>query len=112
MGEQRRVICPVCWHEETMRARRLEQEPCRDDVIMMHWRPPYRGPRGPQLQMGWKWDMGGWECLDGCGLRVTAHEAGVLLSAALTASDPDCDSIDEDGVHADALIAWKGGDNR
>lgn len=92
-----------------MRARRLEQEPCRDDVIMMHWRPPYRGPRGPQLQMGWKWDMGGWECLDGCGLRVTAHEAGVLLSAALTASDPDCDSVDEDGIHADVLIALKGG---
>lgn len=52
---------------------------------------------------------GCWECIDGCGLKVTAHEAGVLLSAALTASDPDCDSVDEDGIHADVLIALKGG---
>jgi len=106
MAERPRAICPVCWHEETMRARRLEQEPCRDDVTMMHWCPPYRGPRGQQVT---KWDMGCWECIDGCGLKVTAHEAGILLSAALVASDPDCDSVDEDGIHADVLNALKGG---
>jgi hypothetical protein len=100
----RRTLCPVCWNKETLRARLNEREPCRDDPPQMTWHRPYGGPRG---QIVTRWDGGWWAC-EQCEFRATAHDVGVLLDAALMASDPDCDSI-RDGMHEDARLAFLGG---
>jgi hypothetical protein len=99
-----KIPCPACLHEETMRARFHEREPVHDDMALMAWVPPYGGARGQQVT---KWDGGGWVC-QVCQLRLTPHEAGVLLDAALMHYDPRCDSI-VDGVHADTRRAMAGG---
>lgn len=56
-----------------------------------------------------EWDSGWWECVI-CDLKLPPHKAGVLLDAALMDAFPDCDSINENGIHADTLRAWKGGE--
>ena len=101
------IACPACLHEETMRARRHDREPCYDDVEVMHWHRPYGGARGQQVT---RWDGGFWVCQI-CGLRLTNRDAGVLLDAALMHMDPNCDSITDEGVHADTVRAFKGGDS-
>jgi hypothetical protein len=82
------------------------EEPCYDDLALMLWIRPHRGARG---QACTQWDQGWWECVM-CDLRLPARKAGVLLDAALMAAFPDCDSINEDGIHADTLRALSGGE--
>ena len=98
------IPCPCCLHEQTFRARSSQQEPCYDDLDLMHWHPPYGGIRG---QVVTHWDQGWWQCA--CGLRLPPFKAGILLDAALMHAFPNCDSIDAEGVHADTKRAWKGG---
>jgi hypothetical protein len=98
----RKIPCPYCWHEETLKARLNNREPCRDDSSSMYWVKPYGGPRGQQVT---KWDGGRWHC-EICDISLTAREAGVFLDAALMNSDPDCDSI-VDGLHQDTHEALK-----
>lgn len=114
------VLCPVCWHGETMVARFHDREPSRDDVgdgyTVMRWSP---GPRQTGAcgnpGMPSRWDRGVWEC-GACGLRVTPEEAGILLDAALSVSHPECDSITEDAIgqrlHEDVRRALRGGRDR
>ena len=99
------IMCPCCTHEPTMRAR-LRNEPVDiDEFILMRWHPPFGGPR---TQVCTRWDEGWWEC-QVCGIKLTPHEAGVLVDAALMHYAPDCDSIGDDGIHADTRRAFKGG---
>ena len=90
-----RAVCPACWHAETRRGRLNGYEPTRDDTQLMSWHvTPMSG--------------GVWHC-ETCGVTLPPAAAGVLLDAALMASDPDSDSIGDDGVHADVHIALRGG---
>lgn len=98
------IQCPVCLHDETMRARIHEREPMHDDVALMRWRPPHGGARG---QVVTRWDEGSWVC-ERCDLPLSPHDAGVLLDAALRHSHPDCDSI-RGGLHEDVRRAFAGG---
>lgn len=111
------VLCPVCWHRETMIARFHDREPNRDDVsddyAVMRWSPgPRRSGAGGNPGMPSRWDRGVWEC-GHCGFRCTPEESGILIDAAIHASDPDCDSIttDADGLRMsdDARRAMRGG---
>lgn len=98
-------VCPVCWHEDTIRARELGEEPHHDDPVMLTWHRPYGGAQGQQLETR---SRGHWSC-EQCGLSISPRAAVVLIDAALT-SDPGttCDSFD--GVmFADALTADRGG---
>lgn len=99
----RQCICPMCWHEETRRARQAGTEPCRDDSVTMRWSPPH-GCGGQIVHRG---DDGWWQC-GHCDFRATPHEVAMFLDAALTLSCPDCDSV-VDGVHHDVVIAERGG---
>lgn len=105
------VMCPVCAHKETMRARWYERERVADDWALMHWVPPFR-PRGACGNPGMpsRWDQGLWECAS-CGVRLTPEEAGILIDAALMHIDPHCDSIEEgpESMHSDARRALRGG---
>lgn len=98
-------MCPACWHERTFRARQEDREPCYDDPPLLQWERPYGGARG---QAVYPWDGGVWSC-EWCGFRAPPKVAFLLLDAALHLSDPNCDSIGEDGVHADAKAALEGG---
>jgi len=51
----KKVLCPVCWHEETFRAIRQNGEPVRDDASTMLWHRPEGGARGQIVTM---WDGG------------------------------------------------------
>ena len=42
----KKVLCPVCWHEETWRAIRQHGEPVHDDASTMLWHRPEGGARG------------------------------------------------------------------
>ncbi len=99
------IACPCCLHEATMRARMNAHEPIHDDPALMVWNSPHGGPRA---QVCTQWDQGWWECVI-CNLRLPPHKAGVLLDAALMLAFPDCDSIEEDGIHADTKRALAGG---
>lgn len=100
------IACPVCMHEETVRARQNEREPCRDDLAVMRFvAPPSRGACG-NPGMPTRFSDGEWECQI-CGCRLSPHEAGVLLDAALSAIGLDCDSFDG-VIHADARRALAG----
>lgn len=100
-----RIHCPVCMHDETMRARLDGREPCYDDGPEMDFVRPRGGVRGQLLSQH---DRGTWVCRV-CAVPLTPRDAGVLLDAALMHRDPDCDSI-VDGVHMDARRAFGGGD--
>lgn len=101
----RPILCPVCWHEETLRARVGAHESCHDDPALMHWQRPHGGARGQVVSV---WDGGCWLC-EACGARMTPHHAAVLIDAALYCHDPDCDSIDEEGYYSDSRRAAAGG---
>lgn len=94
-GTTDRVPCPVCLHEETLRARLCRRTPCYDDMATMRLEPPFTAGRGV------------WGCRV-CGVRLTPCHAGVLLDAALMHMDPHCDSI-RGGVHEDTRRAHRGG---
>jgi len=99
------VMCPSCWHLETFQARHVGREPCRDDPTTLRWEKPYGGARGQTVT---PWDNGGWSC-ETCGFRAPAEATFLLIDAVLHLSDPDCDSIDDEGIHADAKTALNGG---
>ena len=108
MGEEalKKVLCPVCWHEETFRAIRQNGEPVRDDASTMLWHRPEGGARGQIVTM---WDGGHWRCQT-CGISLPPRMAGVLIDAVLRVSDPDSDSYDEnEKVFADSVLAIEGG---
>ena len=71
--------CPLCWHEETMAARRNEREPIRDNmgICTMEFMPPYGGPRGQQIT---RWDNGSYVCAV-CGARLDDRDLHILLDA-------------------------------
>lgn len=72
--------CPLCWHEETMIARRNEREPIRDhmlDICKMEFVPPYGGARGQQIT---RWDQGSYVCAV-CGARLNERDLHILLDA-------------------------------
>ncbi len=99
-----KIICPVCWHEETHRALRQGDEATHDDPQMMFWNKPYGGARGQQCT---PWDNGWWSC-EYCQLRVTEPSAFLLIDSVLRNSDPDSDSYDkETKCFKDALLAFK-----
>lgn len=101
-----KVLCPVCWHEETRRAIRLHREPVRDDISNMRWQRPDGGPRGQIVTM---WDGGCWQC-EVCGISLPPRMAAVLVDAVLRVSDPDSDSYSHGGrTFADSMVAAKGG---
>lgn len=104
---RRPIPCPVCTHDETMRARLDEREACYDDSPRMRWSPPPGGYRGQEVS---RWDRGAWTC-EACDLALTPRDAYVLLDAALMHAYPDCDSI-VDGVHLDAQVAAACGRDR
>lgn len=80
-----RPPCPVCWHEETMRAARQERlEHDLTDETLLLWQRPYGGARG---QVVTRWDGGSWQCPT-CGVVLIPHDAAVLLDAVLTVSYP------------------------
>lgn len=119
MSERPRpVMCPCCWHRETMTARQNERDADHSHIEcaytgLMVWSPgPHRGGACGNPGMPSRWDYGVWEC-GACGLRVTPEEAGILLDAVLRDSDPECDSITDDGsgwcMHADARHALMAG---
>lgn len=99
------VLCPVCFHEETMRARRNGGEPCHDDPVLMRWQPPLKRAGG---QVVTPYDFGWWLC-DMCGIRLAPEQAATLIDAVLYCNDPNCDSRDEEGFYADSIRAAKGG---
>ena len=111
-------MCPCCWHRETMTARQNERDADHSHIEcaytgLMVWSPgPHRGGACGNPGMPSRWDYGVWEC-GACGLRVTPEEAGILLDAVLRDSDPECDSITDDGsgwcMHADARHALMAG---
>jgi len=87
--------CPVCWHEETMRAQREDREPADTTPEMrLDWRPPIGGARGQQATRG---DGGYWRC-PGCGVVLTPREAAVLLDA-ITGDRPWVDQAARGGKH-------------
>ena len=102
-----KVLCPVCWNRETMRARTGQIEPDRDDAASMIYARPYGGPKACVVS---KWDGGRWSC-GACGFEATPNEAGVLLDAVLMVSIPDCDSV-EGGVRIDVTRAFNCGVDR
>lgn len=104
--DTKKVICPVCWHEETWAAIRHHREAVYDDMPNMSWHRPDGGYRGQQVTM---WDNGHW-CCEACGISLPPHMAAVLIDAVLRVSDPDSDSYDENAnTFGDALIAESGG---
>ena len=105
-GTMKKVLCPVCWHEETFRAIRQNDKPVRDNVSTMLWHRPEGGARGQIVTM---WDGGHWRCQT-CGISLPPRMAGVLIDAVLRVSDPDSDSYDEnEKVYADSVLAIEGG---
>ena len=104
--------CPVCWHEETMRAQREEREPA-DTTQEMHleWYPPLDGPRGQQVT---RVDGGYWRC-PACDVVLPPREAAVLLDAVLVhGGDPAWIDQAARGRTRDELrwTADQGGDRR
>jgi len=99
-----KVICPVCWHEETFRALRQKTEPIRDDTCTMLWHRPEGGARGQIVTM---WDGGHWRCTI-CGISFPPRMAAMMIDAVLRVSDPNSDSYNGT-IFADALVAASGG---
>lgn len=96
------VMCPVCTHEETMKARWHDRERDPDDWAVMDY-VKFQPRAGGQPVS--RWDRGLWECRT-CGCRLTPHEALVLLDAVLMHVDPQCDSVEgEPPLHSDARRA-------
>jgi len=100
------IICPICFHEETLESRIRGVEAAHDDHVLMRWQRPHGGPRG---QVVTRWDEGHWQCPD-CDVRLTPRDAGVLVDAVLMLTYPDCDSIlaEYSGLHADTVRAFRG----
>lgn len=96
------IQCPICMHEETLRARLDGREPCYDDAAQMRYHRT-GGMRGQTLT---RWDLGTWVC-ETCAAALSPRDAGVMLDATLMHVDPECDSI-VDGMHADAMRAFRG----
>ena len=83
--------CPLCWHEETMIARRNGRDPFRDHLAecKMEFCPPYGGARGQQCT---RWDNGSYVCAM-CGARLDERDLYVMLDAVgLTDGDHDADA--------------------
>ncbi len=104
----KKVICPVCWHEETFRAIRQEQEADHDDPVLAYWCKPYGGARGQQVTV---WDGGYWEC-GICRLRLPAFSMALLIDAVLRVSDPNSDSYDEKEKTFKDAIEAAGGESK
>lgn len=96
-----KILCPFCWHEETLKARLSNRECLHDDPAFMLYVRPYGGACG---QIVTKWDDGHFMC-NRCEIRLTQTEAGVFLDAALMCSDPNCDSIREN-MHEDVRTVF------
>jgi len=96
----KKVMCPICWHEETFRAIRQKTEPIHDDIQNMLWKEPYGGARG---QICTVWDGGCWHCLQ-CGVSLTPQMAALMIDAVLRVSDPDSDSYNGE-TFLDAIAA-------
>jgi hypothetical protein len=103
----KKVLCPVCWHEETFRAIRQHSEAVRDDAPVMLWQRPYGGARA---QIVTEWDEGHWRC-ERCNLALWPSAAFLMIDAVLRVSDPDSDSYDGE-TFADARAAAAGGERQ
>ena len=102
----KKVMCPVCWHEEPWAAIRQNRNPVRDDTPNMQWNRPDGGYRGQQVTM---WDNGHW-CCEACGISFPPRMAAVMIDAVLRVSDPDSDSYDwKEETFKDAIVAASGG---
>lgn len=99
-----RAICPVCWHDASLRCLASGREIVHDEIPLMRWSEP-RAAAGAQVCS--VWDGGAWTC-ERCGVRMTRHHAFSLLDAVLRVSDPDSDSFDGE-TFADARRAAAGG---
>jgi hypothetical protein len=101
---KKQVICPICWHRETLTALGYGDDAVRYDVALMSWQKPPGGPRG---QVVTALDQGYWRC-EVCGVRLPPDIAAVVLDAVLRVSDSDSDSYDGE-TFKDARIAAAGG---
>ena len=88
-----------------MRARMRSESAEIDEFALMRWHPPIQRAGA---QVCTRWDQGWWQC-EICELRLNPLDAGILIDAALMHYAPDCDSIGNDGIHADTHRALKGG---
>ena len=98
-----KVLCPICWHEETFRAFRNGTEPIRDDMPIMRWHRPFGGYKGQVCTI---WDDGHWRC-EVCDISLPPRMAAIMIDAVLRVSDPDSDSFDGT-TFEDAKIAARG----
>jgi hypothetical protein len=99
-----KVMCPICWHEETFRALKQGTEPIRDDISMLLWHRPDGGVRTQNCTI---WDGGCWRC-EICDISLPPRMAAMMIDAVLRVSDPDSDSFNGE-TFEDAYKAAKGG---
>ena len=99
-----KVMCPICWHEETFRALKQNTEPIRDDTPMMLWHRPDGGVRTQNCTI---WDGGNWRC-EICDISLPPRMAAMMIDAVLRVSDPDSDLFNGE-TFEEACEAAKGG---
>jgi len=98
-----KIPCPLCLHEENMKARWRGRTAEVDEPHMMVFVQPARFA-GTNVR-----PEGFWECQI-CRCRLPAYHAGVFLDAVLMHYDPNCDSITgKPPLHADVRRAMEGG---
>lgn len=94
MNKPTPVLCPVCWHRDTIHAQQGGEDVIHDDPAIMRW-VVCREREGKPPTMPGELSGGVWEC-DYCGVRLEPEAAYLMIDAVIKASDPDSDSITED----------------